>query len=209
MSKARGRNNQAGDADAVASLPRGRASPARRVDPPGLARADARAHILIAGIGNVAFGDDGFGVEVLQQLKRERGERPWLLPDGLSLLDCGVRALQLAHELSKPLERVLLINAIERGGRPGGLYLLDLHTDKAPPELAPPLPPEACAGALDVEAIFATARGLAAGRLPPVQLLGCEPAVLSGKELSPPVRAAMGEALEIVHRWLQQISLIA
>jgi hydrogenase maturation protease len=193
----------------VASLPRGRASPARRVEPPGLARGDARAHILIAGIGNVAFGDDGFGVEVLRQLKRERGGRPWLLPDGLRLLDCGSRALLLAHELSGPLERVLLINAIERGGRPGSLYLLDLDTDKAPPELAPPFPPEACAGALDIEPVFATARGLAVRRLPPVQLLGCEPAALSGSELSPPVRAALGDAVEVVHRWLQQISLTA
>jgi hydrogenase maturation protease len=209
MSKARGRNAQAGKVDPVAPLPRGRASPARRIDPPGLARAGPGAHLLIAGIGNSSFGDDGFGVEVLHRLQSELRARPHLLPDGLRLFDCGSRALQLAHELTEPLERVLLINAIARGGRPGSLYLLDLDTDKAPLELAPPLPPEACAGALDLEASFATARSLAARRLPAVQLLGCEPAVLSGTKLSPPLRAVLGDAVEIVRRWLQQVSLSA
>jgi len=209
MWKARGRKAQAGDAGSVVFLPRGRASPARRIDPSGLARAGAGAYLLIAGLGNSSFGDDGFGVEVLRRLERERRARPQLLPEGLRLFDCGSRALQLASELTAPLERVLLINAIEHGGRPGSLYLLDLDTDKAPLELAPPLPPEACAGALDIEATFATARSLAARRLPPVQLLGCEPAVLSGTELSPPVRAVLEEAVEVVQRWLQQVSLSA
>ena len=160
--------------------------------------------ILIAGIGSPSFGDEGFGPEVLQQLQRERRVRPELLPDGLHLLDCGVRALRLAYVLAGALERVLLIDARARGGSPGTLYLLDVDTEKAPLELAPPLPPDAHPGALDLEAIFATARWLAARRLPPVQMLGCEPASLSGSVLSAAVRAAVGPAVELVHRWLQE-----
>jgi hydrogenase maturation protease len=158
---------------------------------------------LIAGIGSLSFGDEGFGPEVLQQLQRQRRARPEWLPEGLRLLDCGVRALRLAYLLAGALERVLLINACARGGRPGTLYLLDVDTDHAPLELAPPLPPDAHPGALDLEATFATARWLAARRLPPVQMLGCEPASLSGTELSAAVRAAIGPAVEIVQRWLQ------
>jgi hydrogenase maturation protease len=159
---------------------------------------------LIAGIGNLSFGDDGFGVEVLRRLQRIQRDRSCWLPPDLRLLDCGVRALHLAIELGASLDRVLLINAIARGGRPGSLYLVDLDTDKAPPVLAPPLPPEPRAGALELEAIFATARGLAARRLPPVQLLGCEPALLEGGQLSSQVRAAIPPALEIVQRWILQ-----
>jgi hydrogenase maturation protease len=165
---------------------------------------DASSRILIAGIGSVSFGDEGFGSEVLQQLQRLRRARPELLPDGLRLLDCGVRALRLAYVLAGALERVLLIDATARGGRPGTLYLLDVDTDRAPLELAPPLPSDARPGALDLEATFATARWLAARRLPPVQMLGCEPASLSGTELSGAVRAAVGPAVEIVQRWLQE-----
>jgi hydrogenase maturation protease len=162
------------------------------------------SRILIAGLGSVSFGDEGFGPEVLQHLQRERRVRPELLPDGLRLLDCGVRALRLAYMLASALERVLLIDTTARGGRPGTLYLLDLHPDKAPLVLAPPLPPDKRPGALDLEAIFATARWLAARRLAPVQMLGCEPASLSGTELSATVRAAIGPAVDIVHRWLQE-----
>jgi hydrogenase maturation protease len=165
---------------------------------------DASSRIVIAGIGGVSFGDDGFGPEVLQQLQRQRRVRPEWLPDGVRLLDCGVRALRLAYVLAGARERVLLIDATPRGGRPGTLYLLDVDTERAPLELAPPLPPDARPGALDLEATFATARWLAARRLAPVQMLGCEPASLSGMELSATVRAAIGPAMEIVHRWLQE-----
>jgi hydrogenase maturation protease len=164
----------------------------------------ASSRIVIAGLGSASFGDDGFGLEVLEQLQRQRRVRPELLPDGLRLLDCGVRALRLAYVLAGAMERVLLIDATPRGGRPGTLYLLNVDTDKAPLELAPPFPPDACPGALDLEATFATARWLAARRLAPVQMLGCEPASLSGSELSAAVRAAIGPAVEIVHRWLQE-----
>jgi hydrogenase maturation protease len=208
MSKPGGRKAQAGEAESDV-FPRReqlRAGPLRRSKTSGLS-AGASAPFLIAGIGNSSFGDDGFGVEVLRQLERERRERPHGLPDGLRLLHCGTRALQLAWELARPLERVLLINAVERGGPPGRLYLLDLDTEQARLELVPPFPPEPCAGALDIQATLATGRWLAARPLPPVQLLACEPAVLSGNELSPPIRSALGDALEVVQRWLQQASL--
>jgi len=210
MSKPRGLNARAGDASFSALLPRERlrSRQVSRIDAAGL-QAAGGPQILIAGIGNLCFGDDGFGIEVLHQLERERRERPLLLPERLRLLECGSRALRLAYELAGPIERVLLIDAIERGGKPGSLYLLDMDPEQAPLELAPPLPPEAGAGALDIAGAFATARSLAAGRLPPVQMLGCEPAVLSGKELSPPVRAVMGDAVEVVRRWLQQATLYA
>ena len=208
MSKPGSRKAQAGDAesDVFPRRAQARASPLRRSKASGLS-AGASAQFLIAGIGNASFGDDGFGLEVLRQLERARRERPHGLPDGLRLLDCGTRAAELAWELARPLERVLLINAVERGGPPGRLYLLDLDTEQARLELVPPLPPEPCAGALDIPATLATGRWLAARRLPPVQLLGCEPAVLFGNELSPPVCTVLGEAVEIVQRWLQQASL--
>lgn len=208
MSKPGGRKAQAGEFESDV-FPRREpvgAGPSRR-GKTSRSSAGASAEFLIAGIGNSCFGDDGFGVEVLRQLEREQRERARWLPDGVRWLDCGTRAMQLACELARPLERVLLINAVERGGPPGRLYLLDLDTEQAPQELVPPLPPESCAGALDIQATLATGRWLAARRLPPVQLLGCEPALLSGNELSSPVRTALGDALEIVHRWLQQASL--
>ena len=50
--------------------------------------------ILVAGIGNVFFGDDGFGVAVAARL----GASP---PPGATVSDYGIRALHLAFELCR------------------------------------------------------------------------------------------------------------
>ncbi len=68
--------------------------------------------VLVAGIGNIFLGDDGFGVEAVRALK----ERD--LPEGVELLDIGVRGVHLAYQLLDGYDTLILVDATRRGGSP-------------------------------------------------------------------------------------------
>src|SRR5262245_35654245 len=65
---------------------------------------------LVAGFGNVLRADDGFGVEVLRRL-RERGPIP-----GVDLIEIGTAGIRLAQELLTPYDRLIVVDAMTRGG---------------------------------------------------------------------------------------------
>ena len=75
--------------------------------------------ILIAGLGNIFMGDDGFGVEVVQQFPREA------LPPGVFVKDFGIRGYDLAYALADNYDAAILVDAIPRGDLPGTVYLLE------------------------------------------------------------------------------------
>jgi hydrogenase maturation protease len=141
--------------------------------------------LLIAGIGNIFFGDDGFGPEVARALAGQPVH-------GVTIDDYGIRGLHLAYEMLAGYDRAILIDAMPRGGAPGTLYV-------AEPELS------GAAGApdahrMDLENVFALMR-MIGGDPPPVTIVGCEP---SGIEetigLSEPVRNAILPAVDLVRR---------
>src|SRR3954462_334859 len=82
-------------------------------------RSPDRPRLLIAGVGNIFLGDDAFGVEVVQRLAR----RP--LPEGIRVVDFGIRGLDLAYALLDGYEATILVDALPRGGPPGTLYVLE------------------------------------------------------------------------------------
>ncbi|MCK7627154.1 hydrogenase maturation protease [Streptomyces sp. RS10V-4] len=151
---------------------------------------------LIAGVGNIFLGDDGFGVEAVRAL----GAHP--LPDGVELVDAGVRGVHLAYRMLDGYATVLLVDAAARGGAPGSLYLLDATTE-AP--AAPPEPVPVDAHHMTPDAVLALLGMLSAGtgarRPERVLVVGCEPADISeGIGLSAPVAAAVDEAVRMVLR---------
>jgi hydrogenase maturation protease len=75
--------------------------------------------ILIAGIGNIFLGDDGFGSEVARRLL----ERSW--PTEAEVRDFGIRGLDLAYALLDPYDLAILIDAVPRGEPPGTLFLVE------------------------------------------------------------------------------------
>lgn len=142
---------------------------------------------LVAGIGNIFLGDDGFGVEVAQRLARES------LPGEVRVGDFGIRGLHLAYELlDGGYERTILVDATARGGAPGTVYLIEPELD------SPAAAASADAHAMDPRTVFATLKALGGdpGR---VLIVGCEPAsVAEGIGLSDPVANAVGEAVRLV-----------
>src|ERR1051325_10116654 len=75
--------------------------------------------ILIACIGNIFLGDDGFGTEVARRLAQRD------LPSDVILRDFGIRGLDLTYALLDPFELVILVDACPRGAEPGTVYLLE------------------------------------------------------------------------------------
>ncbi|MFD3696153.1 hydrogenase maturation protease [Streptomyces sp. NPDC058646] len=148
---------------------------------------------LVAGIGNVFLGDDGFGVETVRALSSHR------LPDGVEVVDFGVRGVHLAYQLLDGYDTLVLVDAAARGGAPGTLYLIDADA---------PGPAGSESAVLDghhmsPDAVLALLDTLCAGTgsTPPRRtlVLGCEPAcVEEGIGLSAPVAAAVPEAVRAV-----------
>jgi hydrogenase maturation protease len=149
------------------------------------------ARVLVAGVGNIFLGDDAFGVVVVRELAR----RP--VPDGVRVVDFGIRGLDLTYALLDGYEAVVLVDATPRGGRPGTLYVL---------EVEPPDPGEAEAAVeghnLDPVRVLRLAAALGS-RVRRLLVVGCEPGPPGDFEemaagLSEPVRAAVGEAVALV-----------
>jgi hydrogenase maturation protease len=150
------------------------------------------AGVLVAGIGNVFFGDDGFGVEVARRLAAGS------LPPGVEVEDFGIRALHLAYRLLEPPGLLVLVDALRRGGAPGTLYVIYPELEDAPGE------PIADGHTVDVASVLAGVRALG-GVLPAVRVVGCEPEVLdAGIGLGAAVERAVPEAVRLVRELVEQ-----
>ena len=154
--------------------------------------------ILVAGIGNIFLGDDGFGVEVVRRLAGRE------LPEGVEVVDFGIRGLDLAYALQDDYELVVFVDATPRGQEPGTVYLIE-------PEIEEDGEVSLDTHGMDPVKVIKLSRALGAG---PTRTLvvGCEPqVVVSGEdyddmlmELSEPVRAAVGEAVRLVESLVEE-----
>lgn len=152
--------------------------------------------VLVAGLGNVFFGDDGFGVEVARRLSL----RPQ--PAGVQVADFGIRGLDLAYALVDGYDAAILVDAAPRGGPPGTLYVLE---PEVPPSATPAL---ADTHGLEPAKILGIVRTIG-DHLPVLRLVGCEPAVAGAEEmtmgLSAPVAAAVDDAVALVEALVREL----
>lgn len=158
--------------------------------------------VLIAGVGNIFLGDDAFGVEVVRRLAGWPGRT---LPDGVRVIDFGIRGLDLAYALCDGYDAVIVVDAALRGRPPGTLYVIepDLNWAAAGDRLQDAYQSP---HALRPVQAFRLAQELG-GRLPWLRVVGCEPASLGPAEtLSEPVGAAVAEAILVIETLLQQIA---
>ncbi|UQX00047.1 hydrogenase maturation protease [Streptomyces sp. RerS4] len=161
-----------------------------------------RGRVLVAGIGNLFLGDDGFGVEAVRALSA----RP--LPGHVEVVDFGVRGVHLAYQLLDGYETLVLVDATARGGAPGTLYLIEAGpaADGTAGGTAGAVEPGAAVldgHHMSPDTVLALLGTLCAGTgtAPPRRTLvvGCEPAcVEEGIGLSPAVAAAVPGAVRMV-----------
>jgi hydrogenase maturation protease len=143
------------------------------------------ARVLVAGVGNVFLGDDGFGPEAARRL----AARP--LPAGVRVVDYGIRGMHLAYDLLEGYDLLVVLDAAPRGGRPGDVVLLEVgEADLGDGDFD--------AHGMEPTSVLASLGSLG-GRLPRTLVVGCEPAdTAEGMGLSPPVEAAVDGAVEMV-----------
>lgn len=153
----------------------------------------APGRILVAGIGNVFLGDDAFGVEVARRLAGRA------LPEGVRVVDFGIRGLDLAYALMEDYAAVILVDASPRGRAPGTLY--ELEPGPVDPAAVDP-------HAAVPHQILGLVRSMG-GTLPPVRVVGCEPRTRPDDEprmgLSPEVEGAVEPAIALVHDVIREL----
>jgi len=143
--------------------------------------------VLVAGIGNVLFHDDGFGVAVAEHLRREAG-----LPGHVVVRDIGIRGLHLAYDLIAGWDLLIVVDAIRTATAAGTLHLIEPSRDVDAPGRAHD------AHGMDLRSILMTARLLDAP-LPAVLVVGCEVRDVSeGIGLTPDVARAVPGAARMV-----------
>jgi hydrogenase maturation protease len=176
---------------------------ADEVEPVESTASTAAPRILVAGIGNIFLGDDGFGVAVAERLA-ERPQRP-----GVTVRDFGIRGLDLAYAMQDEYDAAVLIDAVPRGGTPGTLYVIEPEVD-LDEEVVPD------AHGMDPMKVLRLARSL--GRVPPrTRVVGCEPQLLASAEpgadvlvqLSPAVSAAIDEAVRLVESVVAELIAVS
>ena len=149
--------------------------------------------LLVAGVGNVLRGDDGFGPAVIEALGP--------LPEGVESCETGTGGVALLQELLAGCDGLVLVDAVDRGAAPGRLFELVPEVGEAvhvaDMHLANP------------DRVLSMAKAM--GALPArVRILGCQPLDVEPMDqgLSPVVAAAVPGAVALAHRivdgWLRE-----
>ncbi len=147
--------------------------------------------ILVAGVGNAWLRDDGFGGEVARRLEQRE------LPDGVTVMDAGTGGLDLAYEVMRGYDALVILDVSKQGGAPGTLYVIepDESTIEGGIEDGETINPHG----MDPQTVLRFVKSIGAwpGR---VVVIACEPGELDeiGWGLSEDVEQSVERAIELV-----------
>ncbi|GLW64902.1 peptidase M52 [Actinomadura rubrobrunea] len=159
--------------------------------------------VLVAGIGNVFLGDDGFGVEVVRRVDGSA------LPASVDVADYGIRGVHLAYDLLDGRhDTLVMVDAVPVDGPPGTLAILDVSDAAGEPagdtagdaaaHAGVPAAPAVDGHGMDPLTVLRLLRRLG-GAVERALVVGCRPASLEERMgLSEPVAAAVPEAVRLV-----------
>jgi hydrogenase maturation protease len=149
--------------------------------------------ILVAGMGNVLRGDDGFGVRVVEELSKSIPHA-----DDVDLYEAGIGGIGLVQELMNGYEALIVVDAVERDAEPGTVFVL---TPKDQPEMDDLALHRSMVDMhyADPAKVLQLARAL--NVCPPlVFIVGCQPEYVEDaiEGLRPPVERAVPQAVRQV-----------
>jgi len=154
--------------------------------------------ILVAGIGNSWLRDDGFGGEVVKRLEARE------LPEGAVVLDFGTGGLDLAYEVMRGFDALVLVDVSRQGGEPGTLYVMEASEEEveAGIEDGQVINPHA----MDPQTVLRFVKTIGAwpGK---VVVIACEPAQVEemGLGLSDEVARAVDGAVDLVAKTVGEL----
>lgn len=180
------------DPDEIDPLPQSAQSQAIR-------HSKSRPRILVAGIGNIFLGDDGFGVEVIKRLASRN------LPEEVRVADFGIRGFDLVYALQDGYETIILVDACSQGKPPGTIFVIEPELNEGEDQHS--------SGVIDTHGMnpmnvirMAKAMNAPLNRL---LVVGCEPETLGGDEgqmgLSATVETALDEAVRVLEGVVRRI----
>jgi hydrogenase maturation protease len=154
--------------------------------------------ILIAGVGNAWLRDDGFGGEVAGRLE----QRP--LPAGVAVMDAGTGGLDLAYEVMRGYDALVILDVSRQGGEPGTLYVMEVPEESVEGKIddGEAINPHG----MDPQTVLRFVRSIGAwpGK---VVVIACEPAEVEemGLGLSSEVQSAVERAVELVLQTAEEL----
>ena len=154
--------------------------------------------ILVAGIGNAWLADDGFGGAVAKRLQELE------LPPRVSVFDFGTGGLDLAYEVMRGYDALVLVDVSRQGGEPGTLYVMEAREEEveAGIEDGQVINPHA----MDPQTVLRFVKTLGAwpGK---VVVVACEPAEVEemGLGLSDDVARAVDGAVDLVAQTIDEL----
>jgi hydrogenase maturation protease len=154
--------------------------------------------ILIAGVGNAWLRDDGFGGEVARRLQRRE------LPDGVAVMDVGTGGLDLAYEVMRGYDALVILDVSRQGGEPGTLYVMEAEEDEVQGAIedGEVINPHS----MDPQTVLRFVKSIGAwpGR---VVVIACEPADVGqmGWGLSEQVKDAVERAVDLVVETIEEL----
>jgi hydrogenase maturation protease len=164
-----------------------------------MSTSDERLHsVLVAGVGNAWLRDDGFGGEVARRLAKLE------LPPGVAVMDAGTGGLDLAYEVMRGYDALVILDVSKQGDEPGTLYVIepDEASIDGGIEDGQVINPHG----MDPRTVLRFVKSIGAwpGR---VLVIACEPADVEdlGFGLSPQVAEAVDEAVDLVLSSLHEL----
>jgi hydrogenase maturation protease len=154
--------------------------------------------ILVAGVGNAWLRDDGFGGEVARRLEQRE------LPTGVTVMDAGTGGLDLAYEVMRGYDALVILDVSKQGGDPGTLYVMEPQEEEVQGgiEDGQTINPHG----MDPQTVLRFVKSIGAwpGR---VVVIACEPAEVEemGWGLSAEVEQAAGRAVDLALATVEEL----
>ena len=159
---------------------------------------EREVRILVAGVGNSWLRDDGFGGEVARRLSARE------MPSGVAVMDAGTGGLDLAYEVMRGYDALVIVDVSQQGGEPGTLYVMEPDEASVDGNIADgeAINPHG----MDPKTVLRFVKSIGAwpGR---VVVVACEPADVSdlGFGLSDQVQAVLDRAVELVVEMVDEL----
>ena len=154
--------------------------------------------ILVAGVGNAWLRDDGFGSEVARRLAERE------MPAGVAVMDAGTGGLDLAYEVMRGYDALVIVDVSRQGGAPGTLYVMEADEASVDGKIedGEAINPHG----MDPQTVLRFVKSIGAwpGR---VMVIACEPEDVTelGFGLSEQVQAAVDRAVELVDETIAEL----
>ena len=151
--------------------------------------------IMVLGIGCILYGDEGFGVRVVEKM-----EKQYEFPENVLLVDGGVLGINLLGVISKP-KHLIVVDAIRSKGNPGDLYRLE--GDAIPERI------RAKNSLHQVDFLEALTLCQALDHVPQTVIVGVEPQDIETQslDLTPLIQAQVDPVIEMVLAELERLGV--